>query len=90
MMSLGNLIKEIDKYCGGKKKSKKRMLKVIRNSGQELIAIFNRVSLGREDLSKDLINVIMGIGKGDIWEKGFPGGGDSWYKGPRVGMCQVR
>lgn len=41
------------------------------------MAIFHRVSSGREDSSKDLVNIIMGISYGNIWVKGSPGGGDS-------------
>lgn len=36
--------------------------------------------------SKQRLAKNYGHSSGDIWEKGFPGRGDSWYKGPGMRM----
>ena len=81
-----HLIREVDKY------SRKKVNEENATGDEELwksrLQYSKGPSIGKRRFEQRL-DESKGISYRDIWKKGFPGRGDNWYEGPRVGVFQV-
>lgn len=77
------LLRAIGKYC--EERSPRKACRRCSGTAQGHVTMFSRVLVGRDSLSKDMMNMITEISCGE----GFAGGGHCWYKGPGVGVHPV-